>query len=81
LGAFAGYDPAMTGTPPPYRGAFDGAIDQASTLGQLEALAGLTPETRVAFWLDYAEIENESERLAAGIATLKNRIRRGGMMA
>ena len=71
----------MTGTPPPYRGAFDGAIDQASTLGQLEALAGLTPETRVAFWLEYAGIESESERLAAGIAALKHRIRRSGLMA
>jgi hypothetical protein len=77
----AGYDPAMTGTPPSGRGAFDGAIGQASTLGQLEALAGLTPETRVGFWLDYAAIENEAERLAAGVAELKRRIRRTGMMA
>jgi hypothetical protein len=61
--------------------AFDAAIGQASTLGQLEALAGLTPETRVEFWLAYAGIENEGERLAAGIAELKQRIRRTGMMA
>jgi len=81
LAPLTGYDPVMTGTPPPYRGAFDGAIDQASTLGQLEALAGLTPETRVAFWLEYAGIESESERLAAGIAALKHRIRRSGLMA
>lgn len=71
----------MTGTPPPSSGAFDGAIGKASTLGQLEALAGLTPETRIAFWLDYAGIENEAERLAAGIAALKFRIRRSGLMA
>ncbi|HLZ65035.1 MAG TPA: hypothetical protein VKQ29_02335 [Aliidongia sp.] len=62
-------------------GAFDAAIGQASTLGQLEALAGLTSETRIDFWLAYAGIENEGERLAAGIAELKRRIRRTGMMA
>jgi len=71
----------MTGGSSSHQGAFDGAIGQASTLGQLEALAGLTPETRVGFWLDYAGIENEAERLAAGIAELKRRIRRTGMMA
>jgi hypothetical protein len=71
----------MTGNPPASRGAFDGAIDQASTLGQLEALAGLTPETRVGFWLNYAGIDNDAERLAIGIAELKRRIRRTGMMA
>lgn len=71
----------MTGSSSSDRGAFDGAIGKASTLGQLEALAGLTPETRVGFWLDYAGIENEAERLATGIAELKRRIRRTGMMA
>jgi hypothetical protein len=74
----------MSGYPKPPTGgahAFDGAIGQASTLGQLEALAGLTPVTRVEFWLAYAGIENEGERLAAGIAELKQRIRRTGMMA
>ena len=71
----------MTGPFSSDRGAFDGAIGQASTLGQLEALAGLTPETRVGFWLDYAGIENEAERLATGIAELKRRIWRTGMMA
>jgi hypothetical protein len=71
----------MTGTPPANQGAFDAAIGQASTLGQLEGLAGLTPETRVEFWLDYAGIENEAARLAAGIAELKRRIRRAGILA
>lgn len=72
----------MSGSPPRTGpGAFDAAIGQASTLGQLEALAGLTPDTRVGFWLDYAGIENEAERLASGIAELKRRIRRTGMMA
>ncbi len=71
----------MSAPPSSGRGSFDAAIDQASTLGQLEALAGLTPETRVDFWLDYAGIENEAQRLAAGIAELKRRIRRTGFMA
>ncbi|HEV2674446.1 MAG TPA: hypothetical protein VGV37_07885, partial [Aliidongia sp.] len=62
----------MTGYPKPPRamppGAFDPAIGQASTLGQLEALAGITDETRIEFWLMFGGIENEAERLAAGVA-------------
>lgn len=71
----------MSTPSPSGRGVFDAAIDQASTLGQLEALAGLTPESRVEFWLDYAGIENDAERLSAGIAELKRRIRQTGLMA
>jgi hypothetical protein len=74
----------MTGSPKPSpapRGTFDAAIDQAATLGQLEALAGLDEKTRVDFWLTFAGIENEAARLAAGIAELKRRIRTTGMMA
>jgi len=68
-------------TPTPGTGALDGAIGQASTLGQLEALAGLTPETRTQFWLAFAGIDNEAQRLAAGIDELKRRIHRTGFMA
>lgn len=71
----------MTDMPPARRSAYDTAIDKASTLGQLETLAGLTPETRIGFWLSFAEIESESDRLAAGVAELKHRIRRAGLMA
>ena len=71
----------MTGHAKPPRGAFDPLIDQASTLGQLEALAGIDEASRVEFWLRFAEIDNEADRLAAGIAELKHRIRRGGLVA
>lgn len=74
----------MTGyrkTPAATPGAFDPAIGQASTLGQLEALAGITDESRVDFWLLFSSIENEAERLATGIAELKRRIRTTGLMA
>jgi hypothetical protein len=67
--------------PTPGTGALDGAIGQASTLGQLEALAGLTPETRIEFWLAFAGIDNEAQRLAAGIDELKRRVHRTGFMA
>jgi hypothetical protein len=74
----------MTGYPKPpvaAPGAFEPAIDQASTLGQLEALAGITAETRIDFWLPFSSIENEAQRLAAGIDELKRRIRKTGLMA
>jgi hypothetical protein len=74
----------MTGypkTPPAPRGTFDAAIDQAATLGQLEALAGIDETNRVEFWLMFAGIEKEPARIAAGIAELKRRIRTTGMMA
>ena len=74
----------MTGyrkTPAATPGAFGPAIDQASTLGQLEALAGITDESRIEFWLLFSGIENEAERLATGIAELKRRIRTTGLMA
>ncbi|GGF02782.1 hypothetical protein GCM10011611_05330 [Aliidongia dinghuensis] len=73
--------PSPRNTPDAERGAFEPLIDQASTLGQLEALAGLTAENRVDFWLAFGEIENEAERIAAGVAELKRRIRRAGLMA
>jgi hypothetical protein len=74
----------MTGYPKPPAaspGAFGPAIDQASTLGQLEALAGITDDTRVEFWLMFSGIENDAARLAAGIAELKRRIGTTGLMA
>ena len=71
----------MTSPTRPLRGAFDPLIDQASTLGQLEALAGIDEATRVNFWLRFADIENEADRLAAGIAELKHRIRTSGLLA
>jgi hypothetical protein len=62
-------------------GALDGAIGQASTLGQLESLAGLTPETRIEFWLAFANVEDEAQRLATGVAELRRRIRHAGFLA